>query len=319
MIWHIFYIQNFKYYFMQSINTENRNKYALITGATSGIGYELAKLFAMDGYSLILVARGQERLQQISDELKEQYRIETTPIAKDLFVPGAAEEIYNQVKGMGVVVDALVNDAGQGEWGAFMDTDLRRDIDIIQLNIVALISLTKYFGKDMVARGEGKILQLGSEAGKSPAPFLSVYAATKAFVLSFTAALANELKDTGVSVTALMPGATDTDFFHKAHQEHTVVYNEKELASPEKVAKDGYEALMKGKSRVISGAQAKKNVFMADMVGDTASAEMMKKQMMPSDKPQERNIGHGPSQEERNSIGKKDGDYKDEHKGHAHK
>lgn len=304
---------------MPAINTDNRNKYALITGATSGIGYELTKLFAKDGYSLVLVARNEERLQQVSDELKQQYSIEVTPVAKDLFSPTAAEEIYNKTKEMGITINVLVNDAGQGEWGPFMETDLRRDLDIIQLNICSLVALTKYFGQDMLHRNEGKILQLGSEAGKAPMPLLAIYAATKSFVLSFTAALANELKDTGVTVTALLPGSTDTDFFHKANMEETVNYKEKPLDSPEEVAKDGYEALMSGESRIISGGRAKKNVFMSDMMGDKTSAENMRKLMEKSKKPGGREgATHGPSKEERSSIGKPHGDY-ETHKEHVHK
>jgi short-subunit dehydrogenase len=249
---------------MATVNQENRNKYAVITGATSGIGYELARLFAADSYNLILVARSEERLQQVTDQLKQLYSVEITPIPKNLFIPGAAKEVYEQVKAMDIPVDVLVNDAGQGEWGPFIETALERDIDIIQLNIISLLSLTKLFLQDMVMRNEGKILQLGSEAGTTPMPLLSVYAATKAFVISFSAALTEELRDKNITVTVLLPGATDTDFFHKAHQDQTVVYQEKELAAPEEVAKDGYEALMNGESKVISGAKTKMHVMMND-------------------------------------------------------
>jgi short-subunit dehydrogenase len=300
---------------MPTINLENRNRYALITGATSGIGYELAKLFARDGYNLILVARNQQLLQQTSDELKQQYGVEITPLAKDLFKPTAAEEIYNKTREMGITVNVLVNDAGQGEWGPFVETDLQRDLDIIQLNIASLVSLTKYFLRDMVQRNEGKILQLGSEAGTTPMPLLATYAATKAFVISFSVALADELRNTDITVTVLLPGATDTDFFHKAHQENTVTYREKELLSPEEVAKDGYEALMNGERKIISGAKTKMHVFMADVLGDKASAANMRKQMEPSEKaPQEgrTQATHGASRRERETIEQKagsDGDY----------
>lgn len=294
-------------------DNENRNKYALITGATSGIGYEIARLFAKDSYNLILVARSRERLQQIANDLKTEFAIEVTPIEKDLFLPLAAAELYEDVKAMGVSVDVLVNDAGQGQWGAFVDTDLERDLDIIQLNIASLVALTKYFLKDMVARNEGKILQVGSEAGTTPIPLFAVYAATKAFVLSFSAALANELKDTNITITALLPGATDTDFFHKAQQEETVVYQEKTLAPPEEVAADGYAALMKGESKIISGAKTKMNVFMSDLLGAKLGAANMRKQMEPSKKKGGRKKPEHPaSVEERESIkretGREDGD-----------
>jgi uncharacterized protein len=289
---------------MNTIIVENRNKYALITGATSGIGYELAKLFAKDSYNLVLVARNKERLQDITDLLKRNYAIEVTPLAKDLFNPAAAKEIYDTTKEMGITIDVLVNDAGQGEWGPFIETDLSRDLEIIQLNIASLLSLTKFYLKDMVNRNEGKILQLGSEAGTTPMPLLSVYAATKAFVLSFSAALVNELRDTNITITALLPGATDTDFFHKAGQEDTVTYRESKLAPPEEVAKDGYDALMKGESKIISGAKTKMHVFMNDLLSDKISANNARKQNEPSDKAVgEKLPEHKASREEREAIG----------------
>lgn len=286
---------------------ENRNQYALITGATSGIGYELSKLFAKDGYNLVLVARNGERLNEVANELKTSCSVEVTPLSKDLFRPEAAQEIYDEIKTRGIVINVLVNDAGQGEWGPFVQTPLSREIDIIQLNITSLVSLTKFFAKEMAARNEGKILQVGSEAGTTPAPLLSIYAATKAFVLSFTAALAYELRETDITVTALLPGATDTDFFHKAHQEDTVVYREKELLDPKEVAKDGYNALMNGESKVISGGKTKMQVFMADMFGPKRSAAMMNKQNQPSNKEGRDNTEHIASRKERDSINKETG------------
>lgn len=269
---------------MKTVNVANRNKYALITGATSGIGYELAKLFAKDSYNLVLVARSEDRLQEVTDKLKNEYSIEVTPLAKDLFDPAAAGEIYATTKEMNITVDVLVNDAGQGEWGPFATTSLERELNIVQLNINSLLSLTKYYLSDMLYRNEGKILQLGSEAGTTPMPLLAVYAATKAFVLSFSAALADELKSTNITITALLPGATDTDFFHKAGQDGTVVYNESELASPEDVAKDGYEALMNGENKIISGAKTKMHVWMNDLVGQKKAAANAKKPNLPSEK-----------------------------------
>lgn len=300
---------------MKEVNQVNRNKYALITGATSGFGYELSRLFAKDSYNLVLVARGEERLQEIANELKTEFGIEVTPLAKDLFRQSAPKEIYDKITEMGVTVDVLVNDAGQGEWGKFSEIELQRSLDIIQLNIGSLVSLTKYFLTDMIARGEGKILQVGSEAGKTPMPLLSVYAATKAFVLSFSAALTDELKDTGVTVTVLLPGAADTDFFHKAHAEDSITYRESELQTPEEVAKDGYEALMRGESKVISGAKTKMHVFMANVTPDETNASKMRKQMELSDAEDGRsNSMHPASSRERMEINKEtgtsDGDYK---------
>jgi short-subunit dehydrogenase len=304
---------------MATINTDNRNQYALITGATSGIGYELTKLFAKDGYSLILVARNAERLQEVTNEIKQEYSVEITPLAKNLFDRNAAREIYDEVKRMGINVNVLVNDAGQGEWGEFMSNDLERDIDLIQLNIISVLSLTKLFGRDMVNRNEGRILQLGSEASKTIMPLLAVYSATKAFVYAFSVALANELKDTNVTVTVLLPGATDTDFFFKANMQDTTVYKEKRLLSPEDVAKDGYEALMKGETRIISGSNAMQHVMMGNTMPDKVVAATSRKLMEPSDKDEEEGrtqTQHEPSRIEREKIkqetGSESGDYSNE-------
>jgi len=301
---------------MNTSNISNRNQYVLITGATSGFGYEFAKCFAKDGYNLILVARNDTRLQQITDELKQQYDVEVTPLPKNLFGRNAASEIYAKTKEMGINVNILVNDAGQGEWGKFIETDIQRQLDIVQLNVAALVELTYYFLKDMVARNEGKIMQLGSEVSKAPTPLMSVYAATKAFVLSFSEALINELKDTDVTVTVLMPGASDTDFFHKAGAEKTVVYREEGLSTPEDVVLDGYEALMKGESRIISGTKAKMHVMMSNMMPDSASAGNLRSKMEESEKnPQggRKQSGHQASRIERDNINeqtkKSSGDY----------
>src|SRR5436305_622914 len=179
---------------------ESNNRYALITGASSGIGYELAKLFAQDGYNLILVARTKEDLGKAATEFS-QYGIDVVTIAKDLFERNAAFEVYDEVKSKGLAVDVLVNDAGQGQFGLFVDSDINRLLDLIQLNVASLTAMTHLFLKDMVSRNEGKILQLASIASKLPGPWQAVYHATKAYVLSFTEALVRELKDSAVSMT----------------------------------------------------------------------------------------------------------------------
>ena len=300
------------------MSTNNQGKWALITGGTSGIGYELAKQFAADGYNLILVARAADRLQAVSAELKQQYGVQVDTIEKDLFKPGAAKEIWDETKGRGITIDALVNDAGQGEYGKFIETDLDREIDLIHLDIIAVISLTKFYLKEMVARGEGKILQLASSVSKAPTPLLAVYAASKAFVLSFSEALTEELKDTGVTMTALLPGATDTDFFHKAGAENTVTYKQMPMYNPEEVAKAGYEALMKGETKVTPGAMNKTQTTMSALMPDGAVTSMMNKQMQPSDKEDgKESISHPASAAERKSIASQEGDIQ-EHEGHVH-
>lgn len=265
--------------------TQN-GKYALITGATSGIGRELAKLFAQDGYNLIIVARGETGdLETTASELKSEYGIEVQTIAKDLFQRENAFAVYDEVKAKGIEIDVLVNDAGQGQYGLFTETDINRELDIVQLNIGSLIILTKHFLKDMVARGDGKILNLSSIASKTPGPWQSVYHGTKAFVQSFTEAIRNENKDTGVTITALLPGVTDTDFFTKADMlDSKIVQDKSSMANPADVAKDGYAALMKNDDKVVSGLKNKMQVAMSAVMPDSAVAENMNKQQEPATK-----------------------------------
>jgi short-subunit dehydrogenase len=256
-------------------------KYALITGATSGIGYELAKLFAKDQYNLILVARNTEELEKTANELKQQ-GVEVLTIAKDLFKREAPFEVYEEVKAKGIQVDVLVNDAGQGQFGLFAETDINRELDIIQLNIGATISLVKCYLPEMIARKEGKILNLSSIAGKTPGPYQSVYHGTKAFIQSFTESLRSENKETSVTFTALLPGKTDTDFFRKAQMEDSKMM-EQTGSDPADVAKDGYEALMAGDDMVISGFKNKAMVGMSNITPDHLVADMMKKQQEPKE------------------------------------
>ena len=198
------------------------------------------------------------------------------PIAKDLFDPNAPFELYDEVRSNNVKVDVLVNDAGQGQFGLFIESDIQRQLQIIQLNISSLTALTYLFLKDMVARNDGKILQLASIASELPGPWQAVYHATKAYVLSFTEALINELKDTEVTMTALQPGATETDFFNKAEMQNSKIMDSK-MSDPAKVAKDGYEALMKGDDKVVSGFKNKAMVAASNVMPDTLVAEQMNK------------------------------------------
>jgi uncharacterized protein len=290
---------------------ETGQKHALITGATSGIGYELAKLFAKDNYNLVLIARNEENLLETAKEMQaisQDIHVHIFPI--DLFVPGAAAKIYDFTREKGITVDFLVNDAGQGEGGLFIETALQREFDIIQLNIIALVSLTKYYLKEMVARNSGRILQLASSVSKAPSPQLSVYAATKAFVLSFTEALQKETEDTNVTLTALQPNKTDTDFFHKAKAEHTKNYREGMIYTPEEVAKAGYEGLMNGAATVQPGAINKMENAMFNLMPDSAVAATMDHLGQPSDKENGRSqTEHPASARERKSINKINGDY----------
>lgn len=259
-------------------------QYALVTGGTSGIGYELAKLLAADGYNLIIVARSHDELNKTANDLSNQFGVKVMPVPIDLFEPGAAFEIHDYVKSKGLQIDILINDAGQGQYGKFIETDIKRELDIIQLNISSLVVLTKLFLKDMVQSGSGKILNLSSIASKAPGPYQAVYHGTKAFVQSFTEAVREEVKDTGVTLTALLPGVTDTDFFNKADMlDSKVAQDEDEMSDPAKVARDGYEAMKKGDDMVVSGFKNKMLVAMRGVTPDKLLAKRMEKMQEPVD------------------------------------
>jgi short-subunit dehydrogenase len=263
---------------------QSEKTYTLITGATSGIGYELAKLFGSMGHNLILVARTESDLITKKDELTA-LGIEVITISKDLFDPRSAAELYQEVKNQRLEVDVLVNDAGQGQYGLFVENDINRYQQLIQLNIVSLTTLTHLFLKDMVAKNKGKILQLASIASETPGPYQAVYHATKAYVLSLTEALINEVKDTDVTITALQPGVTDTDFFNKAEMLNSkAVQDKSKMADPAKVAKDGYDALMAGKDKVVSGWKNKIQTAVSNIIPDKAVADKVAKEQEPVSK-----------------------------------
>jgi short-subunit dehydrogenase len=226
------------------------------------------------------VARTKDRLDEVAEEIRSGYNVDVIPIAKDLFAPEAPKQIHDEIIALGINVSFLVNDAGQGEYGFFTETNINRELDIIQLNVTALVHLTKLFLKDMVARNEGKILNLASIVGKMPAPLLAVYAATKAFVYSFTQSVINELKGTKVTMTALLPGATETDFFYKAGMAKTKEWVENPLSNPAIVARDGYAAMMSGDTRVISGFKNKFMVAMSNVTPEQLLAENMREKHM---------------------------------------
>ncbi len=258
-------------------------QYALVTGGTTGIGYELARLLAADGYNLILVARHHEELGRVSNDISNQYGVHIFQVSKDLFNVNACVEIYDLVKAKGLSVEILINNAGQGQYGEFTDTNLQREPDIIHLHISSVVALTKLFLKDMVKNGRGKILNLSSIASKTPGPLNSVYHATKAFVQSFTEAIREEVKEAGVTITALLAGATDTDFFRKAEMENSKVVVEGVLADAATVAKDGYEAMMNGDDMIVSGIKNKIQVAMSAVTPDSTLAKKMHKQQEPAE------------------------------------
>ena len=256
---------------------ETTKTYTLITGGTSGIGYELAKVFAKNGHNLILVSRDVADLTITRNELLE-LGVEVLIISKDLFDKQSPFDLYNEICENGYDVEILVNNAGQGQYGEFAETQIHRELAIIQLNISSLVVLTKLFLQDMLKKGRGRILNLSSIASKAPGPMNSVYHGTKAFVQSFTQAIAEEVKEKGITITALLPGATDTDFFNKADMQQSKMVKEGKLDDASKVAQDGYDALMKGEQMVVSGFKNKVKVAMSNVFSDKSAAKSMKKE-----------------------------------------
>ena len=232
--------------------------YALITGATSGIGYELAKIFAREGNDLILVANQKDKLMEIAEELPEYGPARIKVIPQDLSLPDAAEKIFNKVKEWSVFVDKLVNNAGFYIKGPFYQTDWEREQKLIQLECINHTSLVKLFLPEMIKRNNGKILNVCSTASFIPGPYNAIYCASKSFMLSFTEALAGELSGSGVSVTALCPGGTNTSFQDLSKRKSGFI---NPLMEPSVVAKEGYTALMKGRRLVVPGVTNKLQVF----------------------------------------------------------
>lgn len=225
------------------------SKTVLITGPTSGIGYELAKIFAADGYRLVLVSRRKEELKRVAAELQP----DATIISADLSDQKAPVEVVTQLTEQSVEIDCLVNNAGFGLRGAFTETDLTKELDMIQLNIAALTHLTKLLLPGMLKRKSGRILNIASTAAFQPGPFMAVYYATKAYVLSFSEALAEELRGTGVTVTALCPGPTKTLFQDRAAVGDVPLF--RRTMAADVVAQIGYKALLAGRPVVIAGVQ----------------------------------------------------------------
>ncbi|SDM99636.1 hypothetical protein SAMN04487949_3108 [Halogranum gelatinilyticum] len=225
---------------------------ALVTGASSGIGWELSKLFAADGYDLVLVARSEDKLRELGEMLQREHGIGVTVVVKDLARPESPGEIQAALDERGITVDVLVNNAGFGTNGPFTETDLGRELDEIQVNVTALTELTKRFLPGMVERGHGRVLNVASTAAFQPGPFMAVYYATKAYVLSFSEAISEELDGTGVTVTALCPGATSTKFDERAGVTDTPLF-QGDVASAADVAETGYRATMQGKPVVVHG------------------------------------------------------------------
>jgi short-subunit dehydrogenase len=224
----------------------------LITGASSGIGRELTELFAESGFDLVLVARNEAALNELASQLTARHPVSVTVVPKDLSLPQAPEEIYDTLKQASIAVDVLVNNAGTQVYGALQDTDTSEQLRLIQVNLVALTHLTMLFGREMVDRGRGRILNVASTGAFSPTPLNAIYCATKAYVLSFSEAIARDLEGTGVTVTCLCPGATETRFAKRAGIENVRLFQAFVMNARE-VARAGYRGLMSSKTTVVPG------------------------------------------------------------------
>lgn len=230
-------------------------KTVLITGGSSGIGYELAKIFGENNYQLLLIAKNKDKLEHASEKLKSRGCLVRT-IIKDLSDPNSPTQIYKQLEEVGASIDILVNNAGFATYGPFSENDTEKELEELQLNIITLTHLTKLILPDMLKRKEGKILNLASTAAFAPGPLMTVYYASKAYVLSFSEALNEELAGSGVNVTALCPGPTDTGFEASGGLQNSKLFKGKNLQASF-VAQAGFNGLMKNKSIVIPGFKDK--------------------------------------------------------------
>jgi short-subunit dehydrogenase len=237
---------------------------ALITGASSGIGQELAIIHAAAGDNLILVARSGSKLLELKNDLESKHRIRVVPIEKDLSAPGAARTLYEETHALGLSVDYLINNAGFGDFGFFHESDPGKTDQMIQLNMAALTQLCRFYVTDMIARKKGRIMNVASTAAFQPGPLMAVYFATKAYVLHFSEAMHNELSGTGVTVTALCPGATESGFKAAAAMEDSGLMKGKKLPTSAEVARFGYKAMLRGRPVCVHGAL---NAFLAASVG----------------------------------------------------
>jgi uncharacterized protein len=249
----------------------------LITGASGGIGRELAEIFAQRGHNLVLVARSEEKLDSMAVQFAVKYNIETKVIAQDLIKPEAPDRLFEQLKSEGIQVDALVNNAGFGHFGLFKETALQRELDMIQLNITALTYICKLFLQQLTPGRPAKIMNVSSIAAFPPGPLMAVYYASKAYVQSFTEALAVELKPDNVTVTALCPGPTETDFQAQANLHDSNLFKVQMVADAKSVAIAGYEGMMNGEVVVIPGIQNKISALSMKLLPRSIVRNLVKK------------------------------------------
>ncbi len=256
-------------------------KTALITGASSGIGEEFAKLFAKDKINLVLVARSENKLKSMATQLREEFGVEVKVIAKDLSVLHQVEEVYTELQQQNSTIDYLVNNAGFGDYNLFAESDWKKQEEMINVNIMALTKLTHLFLPAMLKNKFGKVLNVASTAAFQPGPTMSVYYASKAFVLHFSEAISNELEGTGVTVTALCPGAFESGFQKAAALEESRLVKGRKLPTSKEIAAFGYKHLMKGTRVCIPGVM---NYMMANSVRFAPRSWVLKIARMIQDK-----------------------------------
>lgn len=238
---------------MSTNGGNEKSRFALVTGASGGIGYEIARLLAEDRHNLIVVARSAKQLEDLAQDMRIQHGIEVHVLAMDLAVPTAANELVTRLKDQHLRVDILVNNAGYGMYGSFVEHDLEQLVDMLNLNVMTLMQLTHLLLPAMVQQGFGRILNVASTGGFQPVPLMAAYAASKAFVLNFSEALAQELQGTGVTITALCPGPTTTGFVQRANMHTSRMAAGALFMSATKVAELGYKAMVQGKPVVVTG------------------------------------------------------------------
>ncbi len=260
------------------------NKTALITGASNGIGYDISSVLAENGYNVVLVARSKEKLEALANQAREMFGVSARVIVKDLTQQQSADEIYRELERDGIEIDVLVNNAGYGLLGDFAFTSKDEELGMIQLNVLALAHLTKLFLPSMIRRGNGKILNISSVVGFQPGPLMANYSATKAYVVSFSTGLAEEVRENGVTVSVLCPGPTFTGFQERAGIQEKVLLKAL-FADSRVVARAGYEGLMAGRTIIIPGFFNKIGVFLSRVLPPLLIARFLKRYREPAMKP----------------------------------
>lgn len=243
-----------------------QRKTALITGASAGLGKQFAELFARDGHDVVLVARSAEALGRLASELQNSHGVTALSLPTDLSRPQASDELHQTLKERGIAVDFLVNNAGFGSTGPFLDQDLEKEVSMVELNITTLLRLCHLFGRDMRQRRSGRILNIASSAGFQAGPYMATYYASKSFVVMFSEALAFELKKDGVTVTCHCPGATATEFAQRAGNAQTRLFQRPGVAKADEVAAHAYRAMHSGQVLAVHGLMNKVGVFFTRLV-----------------------------------------------------